>query len=75
MAAVDDEDSEPAHRDLLRRLEKESSLTVPIVIEGTTWGELWVDYRSRARPRLTERDVPRSCARIADQIAAAIAAR
>lgn len=35
IAAVDD----PAHRELLRLVEKETSLTVPIVFEGRTWGE------------------------------------
>jgi diguanylate cyclase (GGDEF)-like protein len=57
-------------RDPLRRLDKESSLTVPIVIEGTTWGELWAASEP-GRPRLTERDSLFLRA-IADQIAAAI---
>jgi diguanylate cyclase (GGDEF)-like protein len=70
MAAVDDEHTDPAHRELLRRLEKESSLTVPIVIEGATWGELWATSAA-GQPRLDERDGVFLRA-IADQIAAAI---
>jgi diguanylate cyclase (GGDEF)-like protein len=70
LAAVDDPDTDPAHRDLLRRLQKESSLTVPIVIDGTTWGELWATS-AQGQPRLTERDGVFLRA-IADQIAAAI---
>jgi diguanylate cyclase (GGDEF)-like protein len=69
-AAVDDPDTDEAHRALLRRLGKESSLTVPIVIEDTTWGALWAASDS-GRPRLTERDGMFLRA-IADQIAAAI---
>jgi diguanylate cyclase (GGDEF)-like protein len=70
IAAVDDPDSDPAQRDLLRRLEKESSLTVPIVIEGETWGELWATS-APGQPRLDDRDGVFLRA-IADQIAAAI---
>jgi diguanylate cyclase (GGDEF)-like protein len=70
VASVDDPDTDPAQRDLLRRLEKESSVTVPIVIEGDTWGELWATSDNR-EPRLTERDGLFLRA-IADQIAVAI---
>jgi diguanylate cyclase (GGDEF)-like protein len=70
VASVDDPDTDPAQRELLRRLEKESSVTVPIVIEGTTWGELWATSDNR-RPRLSERDGLFLHA-IADQIAVAI---
>jgi diguanylate cyclase (GGDEF)-like protein len=70
VAAVDDEATDPAHRELLRRLEKESALTVPVVIEGTNWGELWAASEP-GRPRLTERDGLFLRA-IADQIAVAI---
>jgi diguanylate cyclase (GGDEF)-like protein len=55
LAAVDDEGSDPAQRELLRRLGKGSSLAVPIVIEGSTWGELWASSEPVA-PRLNERD-------------------
>jgi diguanylate cyclase (GGDEF)-like protein len=70
VATVDDPATDPAHRELLRRLEKESSLTVPIVFEGSTWGELWA-ASGTGQPRLTERDGVFLRA-IADQIAAAI---
>lgn len=55
IAAVDDERSDPAQRELLSRLGKGSSLAVPIVIEGSTWGELWATSEPDA-PRLNERD-------------------
>jgi diguanylate cyclase (GGDEF)-like protein len=70
VASVDDPDTDQAHRDLLRRLQKESSVTVPVVIEGTTWGELWATSDNR-EPRLSERDGLFLRA-IADQIAVAI---
>jgi diguanylate cyclase (GGDEF)-like protein len=41
-AAVDDPDTDPAQLELLRRLGKESSLSVPMVLQGEPWGELWV---------------------------------
>jgi diguanylate cyclase (GGDEF)-like protein len=70
VAAFDDPDTDPAHRELLVRLEKESSLTVPIVFEGSTWGELWATSAA-GQPRLTERDGMFLRA-IADQVSAAI---
>jgi diguanylate cyclase (GGDEF)-like protein len=70
VGAVDDPDTDPAQRELLRRLEKESSVTVPVVIEGKTWGELWATSAA-GQPRMTERDGLFLRA-IADQIAAAI---
>jgi diguanylate cyclase (GGDEF)-like protein len=70
VASVDDPHTDPAQRDLLRRLEKESSVSVPIVIEGTTWGELWATS-DKGNPRLNERDGLFLRA-IADQIAVAI---
>jgi diguanylate cyclase (GGDEF)-like protein len=70
VAAVDDPDTDPAQRELLRRLEKETSLTVPIVIEGTTWGELWATT-AVGEPRFAEREGLFLRA-IADQIAVAI---
>jgi diguanylate cyclase (GGDEF)-like protein len=42
LAAVDDPNSDPAQRELLKRLGKESSLCVPMIIHGETWGELEV---------------------------------
>jgi diguanylate cyclase (GGDEF)-like protein len=70
VAGVDDPSSDPAHRALLRDLGKETSLTVPIVYEGETWGELWATSES-GQPRFVERDGFFLRA-IADQIAAAI---
>jgi diguanylate cyclase (GGDEF)-like protein len=70
VAKVDDPETDPAHRELLRSLEKESSLTAPVVIAGTTWGELWA-ASGKGQPRLTERDGLFLRA-IADQIAVAI---
>jgi diguanylate cyclase (GGDEF)-like protein len=70
VASIDDPNTDPAQRDLLRRLEKESSVTVPIVIEGATWGELWATSDT-SEPRLGERDGLFLRA-IADQIAVAI---
>jgi GAF domain-containing protein len=72
VASVDDPDIDPAHRELLRRLEKVSSVAVPIVIEGTTWGELWATSDDR-ESRLSVRDGVFMRA-IADQIAVAIGA-
>jgi diguanylate cyclase (GGDEF)-like protein len=70
VAGVDDPGSDPAHRELLRSLGKETSLTVPIVYEGRTWGELWATATAD-RPPLVERDGVFLRA-IADQIAAAV---
>jgi diguanylate cyclase (GGDEF)-like protein len=70
VAAVDDPHTDAAHRELLRSLEKETSLTVPIVFEGATWGELWATS-AVGEPRLTQRDGVFLRA-IADQVAAAI---
>ena len=70
VSGVDDPASDPAHRELLRSLGKETSLTVPIVYEGETWGELWATS-SADQARFAERDGVFLRA-IADQIAAAI---
>jgi GGDEF domain-containing protein len=40
VSSVDDE-ADPASVALLRRLEKESQLAVPVMYEGAMWGELW----------------------------------
>ena len=70
LAAVDDPDSDPAHRELLKRLGKESSLCVPMMIHGETWGELEV-MTAPGRPRLTYDDETFLRA-IADQLVGAI---
>jgi diguanylate cyclase (GGDEF)-like protein len=70
LAAVDDPTSDPAQRELLKRLGKESSLCVPMMIHGETWGELEV-MTAPGRPRLTYDDETFLRA-IADQLVGAI---
>lgn len=70
LAAVDDPDSDPAMRELLRSLGKESSLGVPLIVHGRTWGELEV-MTAPGRPRVSRADAPFLRA-IADQLAGAI---
>ena len=41
VSALDDDDIDPADESLLRRLNKFSELAVPVMYEGTMWGELW----------------------------------
>jgi diguanylate cyclase (GGDEF)-like protein len=55
LAAVDDPATDPAHRELLKRLGKESSLSVPMMLGGRTWGELEV-MTAIGRPRLAHDD-------------------
>jgi len=55
LTAVDDPNSHPAERELLKRLGKESSLAVPMVLEGKPWGELEV-MTAPGRPRLSSDD-------------------
>jgi len=55
LAAVDDPETDEAQRELLLRLGKESSLSVPMVFRGEPWGELWVTTAPGA-PRLTDKD-------------------
>ena len=70
LAYVDDPESDSAQRELLRRLGKESSLSVPMIFRGQPWGELWVTSAPGA-PRLTadDEDFVRA---IADQLVGAI---
>ena len=56
VATVDDPGSDPAMRDLLERLGKESSLAVPMILEGHPWGELEV-MTAPGRPRVKADDV------------------
>ena len=70
LAAVDDPDSDPAQRELIRRLGKESSLSVAMMLEGKPWGELEV-MTAPGQPRLSEHDAPFLRA-IADQLVGAI---
>jgi diguanylate cyclase (GGDEF)-like protein len=55
LAAVDDPASDPLQRELLKRLGKESSLCVPMMLHGETWGELEV-MNAPGEPRLTLED-------------------
>src|SRR5918995_2674619 len=68
--AIDDPNSDPAQRELLKRLGKESSLSVPMMIQGETWGELEV-MTAPGRPRITQADETFLRA-IADQLVGAI---
>ena len=61
LGAIDDPDTDPALRDLLRRLGKESSLAVPMILDGEPWGELEV-MTAPGQPRLA-RATRRSFAR------------
>jgi diguanylate cyclase (GGDEF)-like protein len=70
LAAVDDPNSDPAQRELLQRLGKESSLSVPLMIHGETWGELEV-MTAPGQPRVTLDDETFLRA-IADQLVGAI---
>jgi diguanylate cyclase (GGDEF)-like protein len=70
LAAIDDPETDEAQRELLLRLGKESSLSVPMVLRGEPWGELWVTTAPGA-PRLKEDDETFLRA-IADVLAGAI---
>jgi diguanylate cyclase (GGDEF)-like protein len=70
LATVDDPNTDEAQRELLLRLGKESSLSVPMVLAGEPWGELWVTSAPGA-PRLTYEDETFLRA-IADQLVGAI---
>lgn len=70
LGAIDDPDTDPAQRELLRRLGKESSLCVPMMLHGEPWGELEV-MTAPGRPRVTHEDETFLRA-IADQLVGAI---
>jgi diguanylate cyclase (GGDEF)-like protein len=70
LSAVDDPDTAPAERELLARLGKESSLAVPMLLEGKPWGELEV-MTAPGQPRVTRQDAHFLRA-IADQLVGAI---
>src|SRR5829696_136483 len=70
LAAIDDPNIEPAQRELLMRLGKESSLSVPMMLGGEPWGELEV-MTAPGAPRLTKHDETFLRA-IADQLVGAI---
>ena len=70
MGAIDDPDTDPAQRALLKQLGKESSLAVPMMLEGAPWGELEV-MTAPGRPRVSADDETFLRA-IADQLVGAI---
>ena len=70
LGTIDDPDTDPALRDLLKRLGKESSLAVPIMLAGEPWGELEV-MTAPGHPRLAPGDETFLRA-IADQLVGAI---
>jgi diguanylate cyclase (GGDEF)-like protein len=70
LAAIDDPNTDPSQRELLMRLGKESSLSVPMMLRGEPWGELEV-MTAPGAPRLTKTDESFLRA-IADQLVGAI---
>jgi diguanylate cyclase (GGDEF)-like protein len=70
LAAIDDPNTDPSQRELLTRLGKESSLSVPMMLRGEPWGELEV-MTAPGAPRLTKTDESFLRA-IADQLVGAI---
>jgi diguanylate cyclase (GGDEF)-like protein len=70
VAAVDDPNTDPAHRALLERLGKEACLSVKMILEGKAWGELEA-FTAPGQPRFTEEDAGFLRA-IADQLVGAI---
>jgi diguanylate cyclase (GGDEF)-like protein len=52
---VDDPEAEPAEVQLLRSLDKRSSLQTSIVVEGRIWGELWA-ARGESMPVFDDQD-------------------
>lgn len=69
-ATVDDPGADPAMRELLEQLGKESSLAVPMILEGHPWGELEV-MTAPGHPRVKSDDVPFLLA-VANQLVGAI---
>ena len=69
VTAVDDPDADPAATTLLRDLEKESELAVPVMYESSMWGELWA---TGARGRRFGADDVRLLKAIAAQVSVAI---
>lgn len=67
VAAVDDGSPEAS---MLQQLEKDSSLSVPILVEARVWGELWAS-RAAGQPRYVDADIDFAEA-VAVQIAAGV---
>ena len=70
IGAIDDPNTDPAQRELLRQLGKESSMAVPMMVGGAPWGELEV-YTAPGRPRMARGDEIFLRA-IADQLVGAV---
>ena len=70
MGAIDDPNTDPSQRELLRQLGKESSLAVPLMVGGAPWGELEV-YTAPGCPRVSPGDETFLRA-IADQLVGAV---
>jgi diguanylate cyclase (GGDEF)-like protein len=69
LTTLDDDDIDPADESLLRRLNKYSELAVPVMYQGTMWGELWA---SGAEGRRFSPDDVQLLQAIATQISVAI---
>ena len=70
IGAIDDPNTDPAQRELLKQLGKESSMAVPMMVGGAPWGELEV-YTAPGRPRMAGGDEIFLRA-IADQLVGAV---
>lgn len=70
IASIDDPDTDPSQRELLRTMGKESSLAVKMILEGQPWGELEV-HTGPGAPRASKNDVEFLRA-IADQLVGAV---
>ena len=55
IGAIDDPNTDPAQRELLKQLGKESSLAVPLMVGGVPWGVLEV-YTAPGCPRVSAGD-------------------
>src|SRR5215210_1934407 len=69
--AVDDPTADPAAVELLRAVDKDSDVAVPILVEGETWGEVWA-ATSPGQPRFQATDV-RFLSAIATRLAQVLA--
>ena len=69
--ATDDPDASPAAVAILKELDKESDLGVPILLDGEVWGEVWATTAPGA-PRFDDGDV-RFLQAIADRLSLVLA--
>jgi GGDEF domain-containing protein len=67
---IDDPDLHPTQRKLLERLDRRSSLAVPVMLGAVAWGELWAS-RGHDQPVFDEHDLELLNA-IAGQLAAGV---